>query len=70
MSWLLVGVIPGMLMLAAVALDRVESSISRDAASAADGFADLVPASDSDTHQSPVHGGNPEFQQTRHANPV
>lgn len=70
MSWLLVGLIPGMLMLAALGLDRVESGISRDAASTAGELVDLVPAPDLATHQSLHHHSNPEFQQTRHANPV
>ncbi|MCH9728716.1 MAG: hypothetical protein K0U84_03365 [Actinomycetia bacterium] len=70
MSWLLVGLIPGMLMLAAIALDRVESGISREAALTAGKLADLVPASDLATDQSLHHHSNPEFQPTPHANPV
>lgn len=36
MSWLLVALIPGLLMLATFGLDRVESSLRRDAISATD----------------------------------
>ncbi|MDY6996774.1 MAG: hypothetical protein SW019_09270 [Actinomycetota bacterium] len=36
MSWLLVGLIPGLLMVATFGLQRVESSLSRDTVSAAD----------------------------------
>ena len=49
---------------------EIESGISRDAASTAGELVDLVPAPDLATHQSLHHHSNPEFQQTRHANPV
>ncbi|MGB0972308.1 MAG: hypothetical protein ACPGVG_15320 [Mycobacterium sp.] len=70
MSWLLVGLIPGMLMLAAIALDRVESGITREAVSTAGKLVDLVPVSELATDQSLHHHSNPEFQQTPHTNPV
>ncbi|MCV7151748.1 hypothetical protein H7I57_10740 [Mycobacterium pyrenivorans] len=114
MSWLLVALIPGLLMLATFGLERVESSLRRDSISAADvaGFLDQAEASDVDAlardgmgtamhglrrrldEQSSTAGelgehiparglptrqyihhrvhqdANPEFQQTRHANPV
>ncbi|MDZ4268678.1 MAG: hypothetical protein U1D00_23825, partial [Mycobacterium sp.] len=36
MSWLLVALIPGLLMLATFGLERVESSLRRDSITAAD----------------------------------
>lgn len=110
MSWLLVALIPGLLMLATLGLERVESSLHRDVLSPSDvaAFLDQAEASDVDTlardgmdhalhglhrrlderdsatgglavhNQTPglptrqyfEHAANPEFQQTRHANPV
>lgn len=110
MSWLLVALIPGLLMLATLGLERVESSLHRDAISATNvaeflnqaeagdmeslarggmsealyslqrrlddwdcvggGLVDHLPDSDLPTHQDFPDGANPEFQQTRHPNPV
>lgn len=110
MSWLLVALIPGLLMLATLGLERLESSLHRDVLSPSDvaAFLDQAEASDVDTlardgmdhalhglhrrlderdsatgglavhNQAPglptrqyfEHAANPEFQQTRHANPV
>ncbi len=85
MSWLLVALTPGLLILATLGLDRVESSLHRDVITAADvvdlmelnerdsatgGLVDHVPAANLPTHQY-FHGRpNPEFQQTRQMNPV
>ena len=110
MSWLFVALIPGLLMLATLGLERVEAGLRRDAISATDvadflnqaeagemdtlardgmnnalhslqrrlherdsatgGLVDQVATSDLPTHQYFEHHANPEFQQTRHANPV
>ncbi|MCH9668816.1 MAG: hypothetical protein K0U76_02930 [Actinomycetia bacterium] len=110
MSWLLVALIPGLLMLATLGLARVESSLHREAIPVADVdefldqagagdlealarggmsgalrsmqrhldewdcgtgiLADHLPDSDSAAHQDFPGRANPEFQQTRHANPV
>ncbi len=96
MSWLLVALIPGLLMLATLGLERVEASLRRDAISATDvaEFLNQAEAGDVETlagggmngalhgmqrrlddwdlptHQDFPDRANPEFQQTRHANPV
>lgn len=77
MSWLLVALIPGLLMLATFGLDRVESGLSDDPITASDRRVDPIPAADFHVPVAdlPIHQyfharANPEFQQTRHMNPV
>ena len=110
MSWLLVALIPGLLMLATFGLERLEAGLRRDVVSATDvaKFLEQAEAADVDTlardgmcsaldglnqrlHEresthnalsttTPApglptrlyvhHRSNPEFQPTRHANPV
>lgn len=85
MSLLLVALTPGLLILATFGLDRVESSLHRDMITAADvadlmelnerdsatgGLVDHIPAANLPTHQYFNDHPNPEFQQTRHMNPV
>ncbi|MGB0438169.1 MAG: hypothetical protein ACPGVY_16540 [Mycobacterium sp.] len=85
MSWLLVALTPGLLILATLGLDRVESSLQRDVITAADvadlmeanerdsatgGLIDHIPAANLPTHQYFHDRPNPEFQQTRQMNPV
>ena len=50
MSWLFVALIPGLLMLATFGLDRVESSLRRDAISATDVAEFLNPAGAGELH--------------------
>ncbi len=51
MSWLLVALIPGLLMMATFALERLETSLSRDTVSASDvaAFLDQAEADDVNT---------------------
>jgi len=88
-SLLLVALTPGLLILATLGLDRVESSLHRDMItdmitaadvsdlmernerdSATGGLVDHIPAANLPTHQYFRDHPNPEFQQTRHMNPV
>ena len=50
MSWLLVALIPGLLMMATFALERLESSLSRDTVSASDVAAFLQQAEADDVN--------------------
>ena len=70
MSWLLIALIPGLLMLATFGLDRVESSLRSDVISTTNAAKFVDQASDLPTHQYFHAGANPEFQQTRQMNPV
>ncbi|GJF08203.1 hypothetical protein NGTWS0302_18960 [Mycolicibacterium cyprinidarum] len=67
MSWLLVALIPGLLMLATLGLDRVESSLRRDAISAIDvtEFLDQDEASDPDPLARSATNGAPRTLERR-----
>ncbi|MCV7280861.1 hypothetical protein H7J88_14530 [Mycolicibacterium flavescens] len=83
MSWLLVGLIPGLLMVATFGLQRLEAGLQRDTVSATDvaKFLEQVGAQTS-PQKAPVRAStlpvrnyppaavNTEFQRTRHADRV
>ncbi|KWX23271.1 MULTISPECIES: hypothetical protein [Mycolicibacterium] len=83
MSWLLVALIPGLLMLATFGLDRLEAGLARERTPARGvqrrpqpppAVVQTLPA-DLDSDRLPTlryveHTINPEFRATRHANRV
>ena len=68
-SWLLVTCVPGLLMLVAHGLGRLENDLGRDIVTATDTDADLDHTEAADVHTLPLHG-MPEAVEYLHRRPA